>query len=181
MRRFSSALLVITVALLAACSTPAVTPTVAPEPPAAATSFPPSPTETPPSENVVSATPLPPGHEPLNPLPQPFAPQPGDERLARRNVYIDSTEIIVAESFPPQFFLRVTGSLPDPCHQLRASISIPDSQSRVVVDVYSLADPTTACIAVLQPLDVSVPLGSLPAGKYEVWVNGQPVGEIESP
>ncbi|MEK7310656.1 MAG: hypothetical protein AAB382_01685 [Chloroflexota bacterium] len=179
MRHFSLAILAATLVSLAACSTLVVTPAATPAPPVAATPSPLPPTASP--GGVVSATPRPPGEEPLGSVPLPFAPQPGDERLVRGNVFIDSTEIIMAESFPPQFFLHITGSLPNPCHQLRVSVSIPDAQSRIVVEVYSLADPDTACIAVIQPLDVSVPLGSLPAGKYEVWVNGQPVGEIEAP
>lgn len=181
MRRFEHALFVMTIAFLAACSAPAVTATATPEAPPAATPSPAPPTATTSPDDVVSATPLPPGGEPLNPAPQPYEPQPGDERLMRDNVFIDSAEFMAAQSYPPQFFLRLTGSLPDPCHHLRVSVSAPDSQNRIVVDVYSVADPNTACIAVIQPLDVNVPLGSFAAGKYEVWVNGQPVGEIEAP
>ena len=162
---------------LAACAGLAVTPTPTPAAPTAVAS-PPAATLAP--DDVISATPAPPGLEQPQP-PDPYAPQPGDEKLARGQVFIDSTQLLVAESFPPQFFLSLEGSLPTPCHQLRITTSARPADHRIVVDAYSLADPNAVCAQVLQPFNVGVPLGSLPAGKYEVWLNGQPVGEIEAP
>ncbi|MBM4424463.1 MAG: hypothetical protein FJ030_13930 [Chloroflexi bacterium] len=179
MRRTNFAALVITAILLAACSIPAVTPTPRPQPPTPAE---PSPLPATPSpDEPISATPRPSDPEPLNPQPLPFAPAPGDADLARGTAFVERAQIIIAESFPPQYFLSVAGSLPSPCHQLRVSVSPASGQSRITVDVYSVADPYAVCSQILQPFEVNVPLGSFAAGEYEVWVNGQPVGEIAAP
>ena len=180
MRQLNFALLVFTAILLAACAVPAATPTPAPGP---ITPLPPPPGDsagTPAPGDVVSATPLPPGLEQPR-IPQPYAPAPGDDKLQRGNAFIGPVQINVAESYPPQFFLNITGELPTPCHQLRIRTSAPDGEHRIVVEAYSVIEPNAVCVQVIEPFNVSVPLGSFPAGKYEVWLNGQPVGEIEAP
>jgi hypothetical protein len=107
-----------------------------------------------------------------------YDPQPGDETLSRGEVFIDSTSLLVLESYPPQFRLSVSGSLPTPCHQLRAVVSAPDASNGIAVDVYSLMDPTALCAQVLQPFTVSISIPTPPQGKYSVTVNGQMVGEF---
>ena len=113
------------------------------------------------------------------PPPNPYAPGKGDESKLRGEVYIDSQEIQILESFPPQFRLHVLGSLPTPCHGLRAVVAEPDAQSQIHVELYSLVDPTVNCIQVLEPFDASIPLGSFSSGAYIVFVNGVQVGEIK--
>jgi hypothetical protein len=113
--------------------------------------------------------------EPLNP----YAPVNGDEGLQRGEVDIDSQEILILESFPPQFRLHVTGALPTPCHQLRAVVHEPNDQNQIHVEIYSVVNPNTVCIQVLEPFEASIPLGSnLEGGSYTVFVNGELVGEI---
>lgn len=114
------------------------------------------------------------------PVENPYAPQPGDEALTRGNVYLDTSEILVLESFPLQFVLHVTGNLPDPCHALRYVVGQPDGQNNIEIELYSVADPDTACIQVLEPIDQSIPLGSFPAGHYTVSVNEEQVGEFDA-
>jgi len=173
MSRLQPVLLIVIVVLITACGSAAVTPTLAPEPltPAA-----PPPTDS----GVISTTPLPPGFEQLT-LPAPYAPQPIDATLQRGNAFVDSAQIIATASFPPQFFLSLGGSLPTPCHGLRVNVARPSGQNRITVDVYSVTDPNASCVQALEPFNVNVRLGTFPAGQYEVWVNGQPVGEIEAP
>ena len=36
------------------------------------------------------------------------------------------------------------------------------------------------CMQVIEPFDVNIPLGSFPAGKYTLWVNGEIVAEFQS-
>lgn len=164
---------------LAACTVGAAQLTATPQPPSQVPPTQPPATASP--DGSVSATPLPPDSDfGTDPLPSPYGPQPGDEKLQRGEVYIDQTQMVVAESFPPQFFLSISGSLPTPCHQLRLTTQS-DANHRVVVNAYSLSDPQAVCIQVLEPFSVNLPLGSLPAGKYEVWLNGQPVGEVDVP
>jgi hypothetical protein len=110
---------------------------------------------------------------------QPYDPQPGDEKLLRGEVFIDSASIAALESYPPHFILNLSGSLPTPCHQLRAVVSAPDASQVIAVDVYSLTDPNAICAQVLQPFTVSISIPTPLAGKYSVVVNGIMLGEIQ--
>lgn len=113
-------------------------------------------------------------------MPNQYAPQPGDSLLSRSEVYLDSTQINVMESYPLQFSLQMVGSLPNPCHQLRVKTSPPDAQNRIQVEVYGLVDPGVMCTEVLQAFDITIPLGSFPIGHYSIFVNGSQVGEIDA-
>lgn len=110
----------------------------------------------------------------------PYAPQPGDDKLHRGNVHIESAGLLMAESYPPQVFLVMSGSLPTPCHQLRVEVSAPDAQNRIQVEAYSLVDPNAICAQVLKAFEASVRLGSYPAGHYTVWLNGRRIGEFDT-
>ncbi|MDP2777030.1 MAG: hypothetical protein Q8O48_05265, partial [Anaerolineales bacterium] len=65
-----------------------------------------------------------------------FIPCPADSNLMRGEVYHDSTELLSMESYPLQFALLLKGNLPTPCHQLRVTVSPPDTDNKVNVDVY---------------------------------------------
>lgn len=117
---------------------------------------------------------------PEKPADNPYAPQPGDSNLVSGNVYIDRADLLTLESYPLQFTLSVSGNLPDPCHRLRVTVSAPDSENRIDVQVYSLTNPETMCVQVLEPFDVNIPLGSFPAGEYELYLNGEKVAEFQS-
>ena len=81
-------------------------------------------------DQPVSATPLPPDSSP-EPAPTPaYAPQPGDAALIRGEVFLDSAQLLIRESYPPQVTLTLAGSLPTPCHQLRVAVAAPDAQGR---------------------------------------------------
>jgi hypothetical protein len=108
-----------------------------------------------------------------------YAPQPQDAALERGNVYIDSAEVVLMESYPVQVRLLLQGSLPTPCHLLRAVASI--SNDRIEVEVYSLVDPAQICTQVLQPFDASIPLGAYTQGSFSVWVNEQEAGTFDLP
>lgn len=128
------------------------------------------------SGGVSPGSPVSPG-----PYPSPLEPIAGEDSMTRGEVFIDEMQILTMESFPPQFLLQISGSLPTPCHHLRADMSEPDAQNRIMVEVYSLTDPDTACIQVLEPFQQGINLGSLPQGSYTVLVNGEQVAEIEAP
>ena len=119
-------------------------------------------------------------NEPSTPQTGGFIPSPADSNLLRGNVYLDSTELLTMESYPLQFMLILRGNLPTPCHELRVAVSPPDSQNKIVVDVYSVADPNAICVQMLQPFEVNFPLGSFPAGHYTLWVNDQQTAEFDS-
>jgi hypothetical protein len=111
----------------------------------------------------------------------PWEQQPGDDKLQRGNVYLDSQQILTLESFPPQFMLELKGNLPTPCHKLRVKVNPPDENQQIQVEVYSLANPAEICIQVLEAFQVSVPLKDLSSGVYQVLVNQQPAGELTVP
>ena len=127
---------------------------------------------------------------PLNPEPSPISTlQPGETRipldpaganLNRASVFIDSTQLLLLESYPPQINLIISGNLPTPCHQLRVAISDPDELNRINVEVYSVVDAEAICIQVLEPFEETVSLGSFPSGSYQVFVNGEEIGEFDS-
>lgn len=109
-----------------------------------------------------------------------FIPSPADSNPLRGNVFLDSTELLTMESYPLQFMLVLKGSLPTPCHKLRVAVNPPDTQNKIVVDVYSVADPIAICVQMLEPFEESFPLGSFPAGHYTLWVNGEQISEFDS-
>lgn len=122
-----------------------------------------------------------PGGTPV-PLPtNPYQPRPGDERFARSSAFIDTSDLLVRESFPPQYSVWIKGTVPTPCHEVRALVKGPDTDGRIDIDVYSLADPEKVCVQVLAEFDMTIPLGSLSTGSYEVVVNGKSVGQIAVP
>jgi hypothetical protein len=109
-----------------------------------------------------------------------YDPQPGDGQLQRDNLYVDSTDLLILESHPLQFRLQVLGSLPTPCHQLRAVVAEPDGQNRIAVDLYALVDPNMFCVQVLEPFDIVIDLGSFAPGRYTLWLNNELVAEFDS-
>lgn len=109
-----------------------------------------------------------------------FSPQNGDIDFTRSDARLEKTELIIRESYPPQISLGMSGNLPTPCHQLRVAINEPDSEKRIMVDVYFVVDPKKSCIQVLKPFQEYVDLGTFPSGHYSVWVNGEQVGEFDS-
>ena len=87
-----------------------------------------------------------------------FIPSPADSNLMRGNVFLDSTELLTMESYPLQFMLALKGSLPTPCHQLRVAVNPPDTDNKIVVDVYSVANPDEMCVQMLEPFEENIPL-----------------------
>lgn len=160
--------LTILITLLAACAPSAPEPgvSVTPEPGL------PRPTD---EEPMIPTNPpvhIPPEHG--------YIPEEGDGNLSKGNIFIDSAEILILESYPVQIVLSLQGNLPTPCHQLRVDAQAPDEQNRIYVEAYSVSDPNAICIQVLKPFDASTPLGSFPSGHYTVWVNGEKVGEFDA-
>ena len=107
------------------------------------------------------------------------APQPGDSRLRRDKVSIDfnKSRILFTDTNRLNVALYLVGSLPDPCHVLRIERGSFTTSNIINVVVYSLVDPASACVTVLQPFTVTYPLGTFPAGQvYTVVVNGTKLG-----
>ena len=109
------------------------------------------------------------------PLPSP------DEPVAHDPVYVEHTELVQLESYPVQVRLKVEGQLPDPCHQAVWSVSDPDPEGRIDIDLHSEAPAGLDCIQVVQPLELNIPIGSFKTGSYTIWLNGQQVGAFDLP
>jgi len=107
-------------------------------------------------------------------------PQLPIDGLERGAVFLESTDLLKSESLPLQFTLALNGNLPTPCHELRFNVKPPDAENKIMVEVYSVTSPDVICIQVLQPFEENIPLGSFPAGKYTVWVNGNQVAEFDA-
>lgn len=105
-----------------------------------------------------------------SPDPSPPGGEPGP-------VYIDSVEILYLESFPVQVRLAVTGSLPTPCHE--AIWEVQDFGESIDVRLWSLADPDQICVQVLEPFEISIPLGSFESADLLVLLNGEEVGRVQ--
>lgn len=108
-------------------------------------------------------------------------PTPDGVSMQRSRVTLESVELLQKESFPKQITLELSGFLPTPCHQVKAEVHQPDTQNRIEIDVYSLADPNVFCVQVLAPFELHVELGSYPAGKYRVVINAEERGHFEMP
>ena len=132
-----------------------------------------------PPDTAVTSPPggtMPTNESPVNPL----APKPGDENLTRGNVFVEEYGLMIRESFPPQISLAFSGNLPTPCHELRAVVSEPDEENKIIADVYSVVDPDMICTQVLKPFQANMDLGTFPTGHYTVWINGEMAGEFDT-
>jgi hypothetical protein len=111
-----------------------------------------------------------------------YKPQTSDDNLKRGNVFVElkDTEIITMESDPVQVNVLLKGNLPDPCHELRVVPTTDEAAKRVDLEVYSLTKKGGACITVLQPFESTIMLGSFSGGKFEIFINGEKLGEFDS-
>jgi len=110
----------------------------------------------------------------------PYQPLESDAALQRGEVFIDSTELLILESYPVQINLVLQGNLPTPCHQLRIVANQPDENNHILVEVYSVVDAEQVCIQMLETFEVTYSLGSFPSGNYTVLVNGEVAGTFDS-
>ena len=105
-------------------------------------------------------------------------PKPEDKNLESGEAFINQTDILIMESYPPQFAITVSGALPTPCHMLRVEVNNPDQENQIHINMYSVIDPAEMCVQVLESFDANVPLGTPPPGTYQVILNGDEIGEI---
>jgi hypothetical protein len=129
-----------------------------------------------------------PGEQPALSLSSPapsnesYAPKSGDHALMRSKFFLDKngTSIVKLETQPAQFTVSLKGSLPTPCNQPRIVINPPNSENKIVLEVYSVIDPQRMCEQMIKPFEAKIALGGFPAGHYSVWVNEVEIGEIDA-
>ena len=125
--------------------------------------------------------PSPEGLEP-NPAPssdESFAPAPNDEDKIRSDVLAEEMNVRKAEGDSDEYLLEISGSLRNPCYELRIVVLPPNEESRIDVDVYAVISADSVCTQVLEPFEASVSLGTYTGGDYSVWVNGEKVDNIQ--
>jgi hypothetical protein len=91
-------------------------------------------------------------------------------------VYVDSTDLLYLESFPVQVRLVVRGALPTPCHE--PAWDVRQGADGIDVTLWSTIEPGAICIDVLEPVEVSIPLGSFESADMPVTLNGGSVGRV---
>jgi hypothetical protein len=114
--------------------------------------------------------------------PSSYEPQPSDDKLRRDPAFVEleNSSLVIMESYPIQVNAILNGNLPDPCHQLRAVVTPANADNIINLEVYSVADPSQACITVIEPFTATIPLGSYSGAHYIVTVNGEVLGEFDS-
>lgn len=91
-------------------------------------------------------------------------------------VFVDFTDILYLESFPVQVRLHIRGSLPTPCHQ--AQWDVEETDGGIEVTLWSVLALGQNCAQVLEPFEVTVPLGSFETADLPVLLNGEQIGRI---
>jgi hypothetical protein len=111
-----------------------------------------------------------------------YEPLPDDNKLKRDKVFLDlaNSRVLIGESPASQVSLLLSGSLSDPCHKLRVVITPANAQKEINLEAYSLFEPGKACITVIKPFSVTIPLGVYSPGHYKVYVNGELAGEFDA-
>jgi hypothetical protein len=117
----------------------------------------------------------------MPPLPTGEKFQSDTPKSANGKAFVEKVEILVLESYPPQFRLRLVGQLPNPCAKLVMMVDPPDKNNKITLHVGSQSQSGEICAQVLQPFDEQIKLETLKTGKYTVWLDGQQVGEIQMP
>jgi hypothetical protein len=110
-----------------------------------------------------------------------YEPLPGDNELTRDVISLDmnSSKLVTSDTQPVQLSAIIKGTLPDPCHQLRAAVSGPDEDNAIQMELYSLIDNSIDCNSVLVPFEAAIPLGSVSSGHFTVYINGQILGDFD--
>ena len=112
----------------------------------------------------------------------PAAPAPSVQpAMQRLSITPATAEVLLAESFPVQVRLEVTGELPDPCGTLGWVVAPGDDQGRIQVSLYVDRPTDAACVQVVAPYAASIPLGTFESGSYAVFVNGTQVADFVLP
>lgn len=95
---------------------------------------------------------------------------PGGERQVER-VTIEQVSVNIAESYPVQVFVDVTGTMPDPCWEAQEP-AIEEKGARIEIEIVAERDPDEVCAQVVQEYQKNIALGTMEPGEYVVEVNG---------
>jgi len=88
----------------------------------------------------------------------------------QQNVYVDSLQILIMESFPVQVMVNVAGNLPDGCTSIVGSKSVMVDDSTFELSIFTERPEDMMCTMALVPFEESIRLEveGLSAGTYIV-------------
>ncbi len=98
---------------------------------------------------------------------------PASNHVTRgEQVYVDSMDIFIQESFPVQISVQVYGNLPDGCTSIENTAAVFDGKDTFTVHIYTTRPTDMMCTQALVPFEENIPLDveGLPAGNYTVIV-----------
>jgi len=102
----------------------------------------------------------------------PYAPVTGDPGQQQAEITLTSVTLIERiELEPPRVAVVLQGLMPSVCNELRIEVRPPDESFRIILEAYSLVNPTVQCDNVFQQFEATVLLGTFSPGRYTVWVN----------
>ena len=111
----------------------------------------------------------------------PYTPRPEDTSKRRGEVLLTSMNLSErAELTPLQNELRILGSMPSTCSELRIKVNPPNDTYQIFIEIYSVVDPNLKCENVFQQFNATLLLGIYSAGRYTIWVNDNFVGDFVS-
>lgn len=85
---------------------------------------------------------------------------------------ITNVEVAIAESFPPQLILTITGNQPDGCETtVQVDTTIDADAGEINVHVYRTLPPGIMCTAVILDYQETVNIGQVQPGMYTLRVN----------
>lgn len=90
---------------------------------------------------------------------------------------IDGLELIIRESFPPQYAIVITSGLPSGCHEFDRAVSEGWAGNTLTIRVTNVApdDPAVACDALYRTVQTQFELGTafIPRERYTIRVNDE--------
>jgi len=103
--------------------------------------------------------------DPANP-----ASQTGEPTMSTVKLQVQTVDVLIAESSPPQGSAHVSAIIPDSCTKAREP-EISRDGSTITVTIIGERPEGVACAQVISSYDKSIPLGTLDPGRYTLHVN----------
>jgi inhibitor of cysteine peptidase len=114
-------------------------------------------------------------NEPVNSSDPIKKPAPNDVDGDQQNVYVDSIQVLIMESFPVQVSVTVNGNLPDGCTSIVGSKAERIDDTNFELSIFTERPEDMMCTMALVPFEESIKLDveGLSAGTYIVKGFGQ--------
>jgi hypothetical protein len=94
----------------------------------------------------------------------------GEPTMSTVRLQVQTVDVLIAESFPPQISAHVTAIIPDSCTKAREP-EISRDGTTITVTLIGERPDGVACAQVISTYDKSIPLGTLDPGHYTLHVN----------